>query len=142
METHYANGFSNYMRALQQVPSNPSKKGGDAGTHPKNKAQATEGTSPSPASDLKRQEQEQAPAAATPPKVKADLVDTVCDHKELPSPTLKPDTTAHDHHGTKRTPSIQSSSQSGRGKHKKQKHKRPQVPRRFVPEPPKTYVDG
>jgi hypothetical protein len=56
METHYANGFYNYMRAFQQVPSNTSKKGGDAGTHPENKAQATEGTSPSPASDLKQQE--------------------------------------------------------------------------------------
>jgi hypothetical protein len=140
VETHYANGFSNYMRALQQVSSNLSTKGGDAGTHPENKAQAMEGTSPSPASDLKRQEQ--VPVAATPPKVKAELVETICDHKELQSPNLKPDTTAQDHHGTKQTPSIRSSSQSGRGKHKKQKHKRPQVPRRFVPEPPKTYLDG
>jgi uncharacterized membrane protein YgcG len=135
VETHNANGFSNYMRALEKVSSTSSTKGGDAGTHPKNAAQATEGTSPSHAQD-------QVPVAATPPKVKAELVQTVCDHKELHSPNQKPDTMAHDHHGTKRTPSIRSSSQSGRSKHKKQKHKRPQVPHRFVPEPPKTYVDG
>jgi hypothetical protein len=82
VETHYANGFSNYMRALQQVSSNSSiNSSGEQSTGNGRCITITR-------VDPKRQEQ--VLVAATPTKVKAELVGTVCDHKDLQSPNLKP----------------------------------------------------
>jgi hypothetical protein len=114
METHYTNGFLNYMWSIQQAPPALSNTGGD--------------------NELHQKQQEQTPEHTSPAKLKTDP-------DELRyNPIVQYDDKVSNHHGTKCTPSIRLSSQSGRGKHKK--HKRPQIPSQFVPDLPKTYVDG
>jgi hypothetical protein len=63
VETHYANGFSNYMRAIQQAPSCSSNKGGDSESHLKQQEQALENTLPT--------------------EVKTESAETVCNHHQV-----------------------------------------------------------
>jgi hypothetical protein len=134
METHYANGFSNYMWAIQQAPSALSNTGGGSRQHPTRQEQQSEHKSKQHPT---RQGHESDHKLPTEVKTEQES-----EHKLPTEVKTEPNETVRNHHGTKRTPSVCSSSQSGRGNHKKQKHKRPQVPRRFVLDPPKTYVDG
>jgi uncharacterized membrane protein YgcG len=157
MEDHYTQGFSDHMKAIQQASSTLSNTGGNSTPHPTRQETHPKRQEPHPSSNSTphptrqethptRQEPHPIPqisATTFRTEVKTEDAATVRDHPQFQRDVeLTMDITDRHHHGTKRTPSIQSSSQSGRGKHKKHKHKRPQVPSRFVPDPPKTYVDG